>query len=107
MTRLEAHRRSLEDENRHGPLLRIEDLNADEIALVNSSFLDLCRRRRVSDIKETYAAYVETLHQWGVMCPHPQPQRLYEGRRSSDYPLPFDSYPWYDCLLCGAAVINR
>lgn len=106
MTRLEAHRKSLEEERRHGPLLRIEDLNSDEIALINASFLDLCRRRRAADLNETYAAYVDTLHHWGVMCPHPQPHRLYDGRKPCDVPLSFDVSRWFDCTLCGAAVVN-
>lgn len=107
MTRLEVHRKSLEEEQRHGPLLRIEDLNSDEISLINASFLDLCRRRRVSDINETYAAYVDTLHQWGVMCPHPQPHRRYDGKRVCDVPQDFATSRWYDCSLCGTAVVNR
>jgi len=107
MTRLEAHRRVLEDEARHGPLLRIEELTSDEIALINSSFLELCRQRRVRDIHETYTAYVDTLHSWKVMCPHPQPHRLYDGRIRSDFPMTFDASRWYDCALCGASVINR
>ncbi len=107
MTRLEAHRRLLEEEHRHGPLLRVEDLNPDEIALINASFLDLCRRRRVGDIHQTYSAYVDTLHQWGVMCPHPQPHRLYDGRTPSDFPKDFETSRWFDCTLCGTAVVNR
>ena len=107
MTRLEKHRNSLREEDRHGPLLRIDELNPEEISLINGSFLDLCRKRKVADINQTYSAYVDTLHQWGVMCPHPQPHRLYEGRRQSDYPLDFESSKWYDCTLCKAAVINR
>jgi hypothetical protein len=50
---------------------------------------------------------VDTLHQWGVMCPHPQPHRLYDGFRMSDVPLTFDACRWYDCTLCKTAVINR
>jgi len=107
VTRLEAHRRALEKEERHGPLLRIEDLNPDEISIINSSFLDLCRKCRVSDINETYQAYVDTLHIWGVMCPHPQPHRLYDGRKPCDHPLAFEDSRWFDCTLCGAGVVNR
>ncbi len=107
MTRLEAHRRLLEEEHRHGPLLRIEDLNPDEIALINASFLELLRRRRPADVNGTYAAYVDTLHQWGVMCPHPQPHRRYDGTRVSEYPIAFETSRWYDCSLCGTSVVNR
>lgn len=107
MTRLEAHKKLLEEEHRHGPLLRIEDLDQDELALLNANFLNLCRKRKVADIQETYSAYADTLHQWGVMCPHPQPMRLYDGRKTSEFPIDFESSRWYDCTLCGAAVINR
>lgn len=107
VTRLEARRKQMEDENVHGPLLRIEDLTEEEISIVNTSFLDLCRRRRVSDIDETYSAYVDTLHQWRVMCPHPQPHRLYDGRFRSDVPYGFEASRWFDCTLCKAAVINK
>lgn len=107
MTRLEQHRKSLLEEGRSGPLLKVEDLSPDEIALVNGSFLELCRRRKVADISQTYSAYVDTLHSWGVMCPHPQPHRLYDGWRQAEFPISFDESRWFDCTLCSAAVINR
>lgn len=107
MTRLEARRKQMEEENAYGPLLRVEDLGQDEISVIYSSFLELCRRRKVSDINEMYVAYVDTLHHWKVMCPHPQPHRLYDGYRESDIPLSFDTHRWFECTLCRAAVINR
>lgn len=107
MTRIELHRESLELNGRQGPLLRIEDLSSDEITIVNSSFLDLCRNRKVNDIDETYSAYVFTLHTWGIMCPHPQQHRLYDGFKHSDSPIDFESSKWFNCILCSAAVINK
>lgn len=107
VTRLEARRKQMEEENLHGPLLQIEELSPEEKAIVNSSFLELCRRRKASDLGEVYQAYADTLHHWKIMCPHPQPQRLYDGRIRSDIPFSFDTSKWYDCKLCGAAVINR
>lgn len=107
MTRLEQRRKQMEEEKVHGPLLRIEDLAEDELSILNASFLELCRRRNVTDIQETYGAYVDTLHHWRVMCPHPQPQRRYDGWRQSDFPMSFDTCRWFECKLCGAAVINR
>lgn len=106
-TRLEKHRDSLREEGRHGPLLRIDELNPDEITLINGSFLDLCRQRKVADISQTYTAYVDTLHQWGVMCPHPQPHRLYDGNRHSEFPLTFEMSKWFECTLCNTVAINR
>lgn len=107
MTRLEARRKQMEEEKVHGPLLRIEELSEDEISIINTSFLELCRRRKVADIQETYIAYVDTLHNWKVMCPHPQPHRLYDGRRMSDTPIDFETSRWFECKLCSASVINR
>jgi hypothetical protein len=107
MTRLEARRIQMEEEHVHGPLLRIEDLAEDEISLINRSFLELCRRRKVADLKETWAAYVDTLHYWRVMCPHPQHHRLYDGRFATDVPMDFETSRWFECSLCGAGVINR
>jgi hypothetical protein len=97
----------MEEEKVHGPLLRIEDLSPDELVILNASFLELCRRRNVADIQETYGAYADTLHYWRVMCPHPQPQRLYDGWKRSDIPLSSDLSRWFECKLCRAAVINR
>lgn len=106
MTRLENHRKLLESEKRNGPLLRIEDLNPEEITIINASFLEMCKSRRVEDINQTYIAYADTLHKWGVMCPHPQQLRLYDGQ-SSDVPIDFQTFKWFECKLCSAEVINK
>lgn len=107
VTKLEEHRRAMQDSNYLGPLMRVEDLTPDEVSLINVSFFDRCQRERPEDITQIYDAYVRTLHQWGVMCPHPQPHRLYSGWMKSDGPVPFDESTWYDCGLCKAGVINR
>lgn len=107
MTRLEAHRRRWESEGRLGNLLRLEDLDRDEVALVNRTFLDRCRSGGLDGVDGIYAAYALALHEWGVMCPHPQHQRLYDGWHRTDVPLQFSDSGWYDCGLCGSAVINR
>lgn len=108
-TRLEGHRSELEAAGYLGPLIRLEELDEDELRLINRTFLERCRRLNAVDIGGIYRAYVETLHEWGVMCPHPhpQPQRAYEGWFRSDCPQPFEDHRWYDCNLCGSAVINR
>lgn len=107
MTRLEEHRRQLEAAGRLGPLLRADDLLPDELELVNRTFLSFCRERGVTDLDGLYGAYVSSLHTWGVMCPHPQMWRRYDGLYSSDYPQPFSESTWFTCSLCGSAVINR
>jgi hypothetical protein len=105
-TRLEEHRREFTRNNGCGPMIRVEDLSTEEIALVNADFLELCRGR-ADDIKAIYGAYVQALHLWGVICPHPLAHRLYGGFQRSDSPLHFEDAKWYDCCICGTSVINR
>ena len=104
-TRLEAHRREFIANRRTGPLLRVEDLDTYELTLLNHDFMDRCRGRGY-DLTAMYVAYVDTLHSWGVMCPHPQGHRLYMGFQASDTPLPASDAPWFNCRLCGAGVFN-
>lgn len=85
----------------------MEDLSPDELALVNRTFLERCRRDNVDGIDQIYAAYALSLHEWGVMCPHPQHQRRYGGWQRSETPLSFGDSQWYDCGVCNSAVINR
>ncbi len=106
-TRIEIHRETFVKNDRRGELIRIEQLEPAEIAIVNSSFLEKCRDGQVVDIEQIYQAYAQTLHLWGIMCPHPQSQRLYEGWFKTDAPVRFEESRWFDCKLCGAAVINR
>lgn len=105
-TRLEIHRREFRDNEYRGNLLRIEDLSPDELNIVNSDFLARCQGGG-GEITQIYAAYIETLHSWGIMCPHPHVHRRYMGWQLSDVPIPFDECSWYSCALCSAAVINR
>ncbi len=106
-TRLEIHRNSFVENDFHGALIRIEDLDREELELVNTSFLDRCKKQSVEDIHQIYTAYVETLHTWGVMCPHPQIHRKYEGWQRAEHPIAFVDARWYECFLCKTAVINR
>ena len=107
MTRLERHRIDFEAAKRMGSLLPLEELEPEEVALVNKSFLERCRRDRVDGINQMYEAYVSSLHEWGVMCPHPQHLRRYDGWQRSDTPVLFGDSPWFSCGICKAAVINR
>lgn len=107
MTRLEEHRKALEDAGRLGPLLQVDVLSSEEVALVNRTFLERCRRDRVEGIDQIYGAYVRSLNEWGVMCPHPQAHRLYDGWFRTDVPVTFVESVWFDCGLCHSAVINK
>lgn len=106
-TRLEAHRREFQQAERRGPLLRIEELTQTEIDLISADFLSRVRGLRPDDLGQIYFAYVDTLHSWGVICPHPQQHRRYDGFHRTDVPLPFEESRWYECGLCSACVINR
>lgn len=106
-TRLERHRSEFELNQRRGALLGIEELDPDELNLINASFFNNIRERGADDINAIYEAYVETLHMWGVMCPHPIPHRLYDGWQRSMSPLQFEESRWYSCTICGSAVINK
>lgn len=96
MTRLEAHKRRFELAERRGPLLRLDELTVDEVALVNATFFERVNKAPPDDLAAMYNIYAEVLHEWGVMCPHPSIRREYSlcGR-------------WYDCGLCKAAVIHH
>ena len=106
-TRLELHREAFRLAGYRGPLIQLEELGPDEVALVNADFLTRIRRVSADDITAIYRVYIETLHGWGVMCPHPQRHRRYDGWHQSDTPRPFEEFRWFGCLLCEAYVINR
>lgn len=91
---------------RRGPLLRLEELDHSELELVNREFLDRLQGR-AEDIDQIYEAYAQALHSWGIICPHPQQHRMYDGFHKTDVPLKFDESRWFECRLCGTAVINR
>lgn len=107
VTRLEKHRKDRELNKSAGSLLTVEELTSDELVLVNSDFVNRMKNGVDSSLDEMYATYSKVLHEWGVMCPHPLPYRLYDGQMKFDLPRSFDESRWYDCQLCGAAVINR
>lgn len=105
-TRLETHRREFRRAEFRGPLIRIEELSRPEIDLINGEFLERCKGS-AEDIDQIYSAYVQTLHSWGVICPHPQHQRMYDGYYRTHIPQRFEDSRWYTCNLCQAIVINR
>lgn len=95
MTRLENHKRTFEQNDRRGPLIRLDELTVEEVQVINSTFFERVQKDPPENIEDMYRIYIETLHEWGVMCPHPIERRRYSscGR-------------WYDCSLCQAAVVH-
>jgi len=101
---LALHRNSFQAARRTGPLLRWSDLTPEVQGLLTQEFITNsagAARWNVGQI------YVETLHGWGVMCPHPMAHRLYEGWRASDDPMTFEEAQWFSCGLCKTRVVNR
>lgn len=86
-----------------GPLLRWSDLTVDAQGMLTRHFI--AKSRDVSGPPIT-RLYVEILHSWGVMCPHPLSYRLYDGWRASDYAIPAEDSRWFSCGMCGTAVVN-
>lgn len=86
-----------------GPLLRHSDLNDSERSLLKGDFL----KRRTSSELPDHLLYLDVMHSWGVMCPHPQSSRRYEGIFCWDHPPGFNEFKWYSCEVCECAVINK
>jgi hypothetical protein len=105
-TRLETHRNELIRSKGLGPLIKIDDLTPEELELVNSDFLESCHGN-AEDVNQIYSLYVEALHRWGIMCPHPQIHKRYDGYIKNDTPLDFEESKWFECKLCCTYVINR
>jgi hypothetical protein len=86
-----------------GPLLKHDELVPAEQALLREDFL----RQRVGSDLPDHTLYLGVMHSWGVICPHPQDRRVYEGLYWSDSSVPFDECSWYSCGVCNCIVINR
>jgi hypothetical protein len=56
--------------------------------------------------RDPYEVVSETLNEWGIMCSHPQPQRLYGGKERAYLPE-LASVPWFLCESCGCHVLAR
>ena len=107
MGRLDDHKLTLLEAEYRGPLLSFDELTFEERTRVHNDFMGRVRHNGVDDLWAMWVLYVETLHMWGVMCPHPQPFRLYDGFHQSDLPMSFRDSHWFACRLCQASVINR
>lgn len=109
VTRLETHRLAFRSAEipMTGPLLRFQDLSPEERRIVDSAAVQRVRELASDGRDFTTHDYLEVLHSWGIMCPHPLGTRTYEGLYWSDIELSFDECRWYDCDTCGCIVINR
>jgi hypothetical protein len=105
--RLTDHRRLLEAMEYKGPLLSFDQLTLEEKQIIHADFMSLVRQLGAEGVMEMWILYAQTLHIWGIMCPHPQGLRLYDGFQQADMPLSFEDSHWYSCRLCSAIVINR
>lgn len=103
--RLLSHREAFlgAEESMTGPLLRHPDLTSSEQALIKADFL----RKRPIDGMPDHVLYLRVMHSWGVICPHPQESRMYEGLYWSDSQVKFAECSWYACGICECIVINR
>lgn len=105
--RLEQNRERFTLAKHTGPLLAFSELTPTEQGFLTSEFLINSRSITKGDVETLGTCYVQTMHGWGVMCPHPMPHRLYEGKWQTEVHLDFELSPWFDCGLCKTRVINR
>jgi hypothetical protein len=103
-TRLELHRLKYH-QNGGGELLLLGELDDEERELVSHDVLTAIQREAGVD---EYEIYSRTLADWGVMCPHPQVKRLYEGKQRLDVPAGLlGMFKWYFCECCKTYVLNK
>ena len=86
--------------DKHGPLAIMDDITQDDMKLISDEILKLCKK-----YDDPYSAYIFVLSKYGIMCPHPQNKRFYDGHKKSDVVL--KNYKWYNCNMCSCAVINE
>ena len=103
--RLVEHRAAFKVRLGKGELLRVEDLTPKEMDVVMKDFYSRVSGRGL-DIWEMMRVWSATLHDWGVMCSHPQQVRDYEGLGRSILPVSRDEARWYRCDACGCSVFN-
>lgn len=105
-TRLELHRAKFHKDGKKAPMLPVAVLDQEENTLIANDLMS--RLRALSATQEPtpdlhYKTYAEVLSDWGVMCPHPTDKRLYDGSKIF---TETDMFRWFDCTMCGCAVIN-
>lgn len=82
-----------------GPMLKMSDLDPFEKQIVSDDFFS-----RRQDGKDMGKNYLEVLSSWGIICPHPQDRRLYEGSIRSEHHE--SNRHWFICEMCECHVIN-
>lgn len=83
-----------------GPLITIEDISHEDMSLIAHEIFRLMKK-----YDDPYDAYIFVLSKYGIMCPHPQIKRLYNGFKKSA--VPQVQYKWYNCSMCKCSAINE
>lgn len=89
-----------------GPLLRFQDLQAEDIGFLTKRFLDMVPLLSEEGFGPVAGLHAELLHNWGVMCPHPSDYRLYNGMSQAATRPSFSEASWFSCSICNTRVIN-
>jgi len=83
-----------------GSLMIIDDISQSDMSLIAYEIF-----RLIKNYDDPYDAYILVLSKYGIMCPHPQIKRLYNGFKKSMSPLA--NFKWYNCSMCKCAAINE
>lgn len=97
-TKLDLHRAKYHMSNIE--LLLYYELEEEDRSRISSEFFALIKR---SPELDHYTVFSELLSEWGVMCPHPQDQRLYSGREKML--MHSDKHRWFFCSCCRTNVM--
>lgn len=88
-TRLDEHAAEYAKNRGMGRLLRLEDMDSEDMARVAG---EIFRRMGRTD-DDLYSSYLEILVKYGIMCPHPKRKRI--GINDA----------WFECGMCGCLVM--
>jgi len=83
-----------------GPLMKVEDVDEENMSIIAGEIFRLSKL-----VEDPYDAYVQIISKYGIICPHPQRKRLYDGCFRSDTPIA--RYRWYNCEMCQCSVFNE
>lgn len=100
--RIQLHRLKFHWLGKKTDMLSFFSLDPDEKKMVAE---DILTKLHLNRGKDPYKVYVETLADWGIVCPHPEHMRLYSGVKKSEYPV-FD-HKWFKCEVCGCSSFNE
>lgn len=99
---IEEHALARKNNGGTGPLLEYSKLSAKDIRTISKEIFSTIGSS-MGD-KDPYEIYIEVMMKWGIMCPHPQYKRLYEGKHRMSFPT--CKYRWFLCECCSSCVIN-